>query len=178
MDLLLADPEMNATKAYIGAGYKARGNAAESSASRLLRDVKVKAALSFAMAKRSERTQVTADRVLTELAKIGFANLTDVWRWGEGAAGLIPSGELSEDAAAAVGEVSIKTQHGPGEAGGVTVEHKVKMHPKVSALQKLGEHFGLFNGLGGGSDPMDTARKIKEAVRAMDDATDPLDEPA
>ncbi len=57
----------NATAAYIRAGYAARGNAAESAACRLLRNVQVSAAIAAAQAARSARTQITQDWVLERL---------------------------------------------------------------------------------------------------------------
>lgn len=61
--------DANATQAYIRAGYKARGRAAENAASRLLGNVGVKAAIQERMDRRSERTQIDADYVLHGIAK-------------------------------------------------------------------------------------------------------------
>src|ERR1700746_3486508 len=69
--------DLNGKQAAIRAGYSA--NTAEVQASRLLRIVKIQVALSAAMRARSRNTEVTPDRVLAELAKIGFANMRDYW---------------------------------------------------------------------------------------------------
>jgi phage terminase small subunit len=68
--------DLNATAAYQRAGYKARGNAAEVNASRLLRNAQVKAAITKAQAERAARTGITSDRVLGELELLAFSDLT------------------------------------------------------------------------------------------------------
>ena len=66
--------DLNATAAYKRAGYDASGNAAESAASRLLRNVKVRSAIQMAMAERAKRTQITADEVVLRLLSIADAD--------------------------------------------------------------------------------------------------------
>jgi Terminase small subunit len=57
----------NATAAYARAGYAAKGNATEVNACRLLRHAKVAAAIKAKQEQRSERTQITADKVVAGL---------------------------------------------------------------------------------------------------------------
>lgn len=60
--------DLNATAAYKRAGYKPRTDAAAAeSASRLLRNVKVAAAVAAAQTKREQRTEITQDWVLGRL---------------------------------------------------------------------------------------------------------------
>lgn len=65
-------------QAAIRAGYSKK--TAEQTASRLLSFVKVKEAIAEAMENREKRTEITQDKVLRELAKIGFANMADYMR--------------------------------------------------------------------------------------------------
>lgn len=62
--------DLNATAAYKRAGYVAKGNAAEVSAHRLLRNPKVAAAIQSGMDARAERTQITADYVLSGIREV------------------------------------------------------------------------------------------------------------
>ena len=62
----VAHKDKNATAAYKLAGYKGTGNVAEAAASRMLRDVKVRAFIDFLIAKQVKRTQITADITVTE----------------------------------------------------------------------------------------------------------------
>jgi len=123
----------NATGAATIAGYAKPGQAGH----RLLKNVNIAKRIEKAQAKRSERTQVTVDKVVTELAKIGFANADDYFTWGERGVRLKNSEELTRDQKAAVGEVSETTT----KEGGTI---RIKLHDKLAALEKLGKHLGMF----------------------------------
>lgn len=69
--------DKNATAAYIRAGYKAKGNAAESRASQLLSNIKIRAAIDKRLTAILERVEITPERILQELAAIAFADTTD-----------------------------------------------------------------------------------------------------
>lgn len=71
--------DLNATQAAIRAGYSA--STANEQGSRLLANVSVKGVIEAAMDLRAERTDITADRVLRELAKIGFADIRKTIKW-------------------------------------------------------------------------------------------------
>lgn len=70
---------LNATQAYIEAGYTSRGNAAEVSASQLLRNPKVAAAVAEAMGQRSARVQIDADWMLQRLGEDVEADMADLY---------------------------------------------------------------------------------------------------
>lgn len=145
--------DLNGKQAAIRAGYSEK--TAEQQASRLLSNVKVQAAIQEAQAKRSEKTGITQERVLQELARIGFADIRKAVAWGSAPDGavdeegnpvlypveLLPSSEVDNDTAAAISEVSLTAQ-------GV----KLKMHDKLSALDKIARHLGMLNGSGAGED--------------------------
>jgi phage terminase small subunit len=65
----------NGTQAAIAAGYSERS--AHTLASRLLRKVEIKAAIERKTAKAFARYDVTPDKIVRELAKIGFSNVDD-----------------------------------------------------------------------------------------------------
>ena len=69
--------DLNGTQAYLRAGYKASEEAARRNASRLLTKADIQAAIREAMKAREQRTEVSADRVVKELAKIAFADIKD-----------------------------------------------------------------------------------------------------
>lgn len=138
--------DLNATQAAIRAGYSEK--TAKSQGNRLLTNADVATAIQRAKAKREKRTEITQDRVLQELARIGFSDIRNAVAFGgtitddEGEAhgvqvALKPSAEMDEETAAAISEVSLTGQ-------GV----KVKMHDKLSALDKLARHLGMLNGSG------------------------------
>ncbi|MEW6751472.1 MAG: terminase small subunit [Candidatus Latescibacterota bacterium] len=150
--------DCNATQAARRAGYSPK--TAKQQGQRLLTSVDVQQAVREAQQARSERTRITADRVLRELAAIAFSRLSDVATWSAAGPRLRPSEELSEDAAAAVQEVS-ETAAG---------RLRVKLHDKTRALDMLGRHLGIWEGEGRNrvDDPAEVARQICRFVREAD----------
>ncbi|NKX40334.1 terminase small subunit [Rhodobacteraceae bacterium R_SAG2] len=142
--------DLNATQAAIRAGYSVK--TAHSVGHENLKKPEIAKAIQEAQAKRSERTEITQDRVLQELARIGFGNLQNV---------LTPAGNLmavadwDEDAARSIASMEIITRPGGvDENGEREVEHvaKIKAWDKLSALEKLARHLGMLNGSGAGDD--------------------------
>jgi len=130
--------DLNASAAYIRAGFKARGNSAEVNAARLLRNAQVAKAIEHAMAERSARTQTSADRVICELAKIAFFDVTNALN-DDGS--IKPLSELDNDTAAVL--ASFEVVELASEQGSVT--HKIRLADKLRALELLGKHLGLFS---------------------------------
>ena len=83
--------DLNATQAAIRSGYSAA--TANQIGARLLANVKVAAAIAEAQAARSRRTEVTADRVVLELARVAFGDPRRVMSWGPGGVKLRPSAD-------------------------------------------------------------------------------------
>lgn len=124
--------DLNATQAAIRAGYSPR-TAAEQ-ACRLLTNVKVQAAVQAAKAARSERTEITADNVLRELAAIAFAHMGQYAAWHDDSVSLRDSSDVDPRAVAEV--------HQRATRSGVSVS--IKLHDKIAALTKLGDHLGIW----------------------------------
>jgi len=150
--------DLNATQAAIRAGFSRK--TAEQQGYQLLQKTSVAQAIEVAVAERSQRTQITADQVISELAKIGFSDIRKAVKWfsqadvafvdAEGMEGeiedgslrfavanqveLISSEDIDDDTAAAISEISMT------DKGGL----KVKFHDKRAALVDLGRHLKLF----------------------------------
>src|SRR4051794_7284774 len=127
--------DLNATQAAIRSGYSVA--TASEQASRLLANVKVAAAIAEAQAARSRRTEVTADRVVLELARIAFSDSRRVMSWGPGGVTLRDSAALTEEEAAIVAEASQTVT----EAGGTI---RLKTVDKLGALRLLAQHLGML----------------------------------
>ena len=147
--------DLNATQAAIRAGYS------EKSAARisveLLNKTQVQKSIEKAQAKRAERTEVTADRVVTELAKIAFADPRDLMEWGPDGLVLKDCRTIPDAAAAAVSEVSESND-------GI----KLKKLDKLKALELLGRHLGMFTDKVKMSGELDIATIIMEARNRAD----------
>ena len=124
--------DLNATQAAIRAGYSP--DTAQQMGSENLSKPVIKACLDRAMAERSKRTGVNADRVVRELAKIAFVNAADVIN----AKDATLRNDACEDDTAAIQSVKVKTF---GEDG---LEREIKMADKLKALELLGKHLGMF----------------------------------
>lgn len=127
--------DLNATAAAIRAGYSKK--TAYSLGQRLLKNVEVKKAIHKAMQDRQRRTNITQDRVLEELAAIGFAKATDYAQVTGEIVTIRSTGDLTPEQAAAIAGI---------EAGRYGV--RLKLHDKVRALELLGKHLGMFDGNG------------------------------
>lgn len=127
----------NATKAAIAAGYSAK--TAESQGSRLLRNVKVAAVLGERARRALERRELTAERILDEIAKVAFFDPRRLYNpYGS----LIPVQDLDEDVAAAVASVGTRELYADGQPFGVL--KNIKFADKLKALELLGRHRKLF----------------------------------
>jgi phage terminase small subunit len=129
--------DLNATQAAIRAGYSEK-NAFKIGARLVQKCTAVKDAIDSALAERSARTAVTADRVVRELARVAFADPRAVFSWGPDGVTLRSSEELTDDEAAVVAEVSeTRTETGGSIKG--------KLCDKLKALELLGRHLGMFS---------------------------------
>lgn len=128
--------DLNATQAAIRAGYSPA--TANRIGSRLLTNVVIRARVEKAMAERSKRTGINADRVLRELARIAFVNAADVIDFQTAT---IVSG-ASEDDTAAIASFRVKTIP---TTDGEGIEREIRLFDKLKALELLGKHLGLFN---------------------------------
>jgi phage terminase small subunit len=123
--------DLNATQAAIRAGYSS-ASAGELGCA-LLKNVKVRARIDAELAERSRRTGVTADRVVRELARVAFADITDVVDVDR--ATLRPNADRDDTAVIA----SVKVKEGDD-----FTEREIKMCDKLRALELLGKHMGMF----------------------------------
>lgn len=145
--------DLNATQAYLRAGYKVSENVAAVNAKRLLSNAKIDAAVQKAMEKRSDRTEITADKVLEEYAKLGFSEVSDYLEvvtervlvgydkeTGEPISDISQfvlmkdTKDIPPEKLAAISEVK---QHKDGSIS-------FKLHDKRGALDSIARHLGMF----------------------------------
>lgn len=147
--------DLNATQAAIRAGYSP--DTSKSIGSENLTKPDIQARIAKAMAERSKRTGVNADRVVIELAKIAFVNAVEVI---DPKTATVKEGASSDDTAA-IQSVKVKTF---GEDG---LEREIKMADKIKALELLGRHLGMWNDKLQVSGIKEEQAKLDDLIRQM-----------
>jgi phage terminase small subunit len=126
--------DLNATQAAIRAGYSTQ--TAYSIGNENLNKPEIRTRIDKAMAERSKRTGVNADRVILELARIAFVNAPDVVDTKNATV----KEDASDDDTAAISSVKVKIVDGDFSS----VEREIRFADKLKALELLGKHMGMF----------------------------------
>lgn len=148
--------DLNATQAAIRAGYSP--DTANEQGSRMLANVSIKNEIDKAMAERSKRTGINADRVILELAKIALANIADVV--DTDTATVNPW--ASSDDTAAIQSVKVKKS---SSNSGTMIEREVRMMDKLKALELLGKHLGMYqNNI---NVSVETSKKLDDIISQL-----------
>lgn len=135
--------DLNGSAAAARAGYASK--AVRQTAYKLMKRPRVKAAVDAAMAARARRLKITADRVLGELALLGFANFMDYFTPQADGTAHVDLSRLTRDQAAAIAEVTVEEfVSGRGAAGREVRRVKVKLADKSRNLELIGKHLGMF----------------------------------
>lgn len=135
--------DLNAARAAVRAGYSKK--TANKIGYNNLQNPDIQAGIEEGRKALSERTNITQDRIMGELAKVGFSDLTQALTphgtllhpedWGEEVKGFVktvkvkkqPSGEYDEDGKPILVDVQ-----------------EIQAWDKLSALEKMGKHLGMF----------------------------------
>ena len=125
---------MSEVAAYEAAGYaRDLGNACH-----LAQKPHIRARVQELMERAGRRAEITAARVLQEMAKLAFYNPADYIKIDEDGSAIVDLSKLDRDQAAAITEVISER----GEDG--KVKTRIKLADKKAALVELGRHFGLW----------------------------------
>lgn len=136
--------DLNATQAAVRAGYSAKTAAVIGVEN--LRKPNVAEAITERQAKLAAKHDITLDRIVAELAKIGFANMGDYMRVGANGDPYLDFSKLTREQTAALAEVTVEDfVDGRGEDAREVKRVKFKLWDKRAALVDLGKHLGLFD---------------------------------
>lgn len=127
--------DKNATRAAERAGY-----AEPQYGCQLLMKTNVLSAIKRQLKAMAERQLITADRILAELAAIGFSNFKDLVKENGSLASV---SSMPREVSAAIREVRVKTISG-GDNGDID-ETTYKLHDKRAALSDLAKHLNLLS---------------------------------
>lgn len=151
--------DLNATQAATRAGYSAR--TANEQGARLLANVSVRSALTAAIEARAARTDITADRVLKELARIAFFDIRKLYRED---GGMKAPHELDDEAAAVLAGVeTTEIMAGENVVGNTK---KAKVFDKGAALTLAMRHLGMLKDRLEIEDVTDRAEQMRQKRQA------------
>lgn len=149
--------DLNAAQAAVRAGYSSgkRNTSARSQGHRLLGYPAIAAAVAASQAKLAVKSDVTAQRVIDELAMIAFFDPRGLF---DDAGNARPTHELPPELARTL---SVETS----KAMGVTVNYGTRIKPwdKPRALELLARHLGILK------DKVEHSGEVAVAVRMVDE---------
>lgn len=137
--------DLNATRAYKVAYPKfKKDETANAAASRMLRNVKIQEYISEKQKEIEQRTEITQDMVIKELAKIAFLDIRKLYTEN---GQLKNIADIDTDTAGAISQLeTLEEYEGYGnDREKIGDTQKVKLLDKTRALELLGRHLGIFN---------------------------------
>jgi phage terminase small subunit len=139
--------DLNASQAAKRAGYSKK--TAYSQGQRLLKNVEIKKAIDAAMRKREEKTEITAARVLQEIAILAFSDLKDYIEINDDTGAVRAKGfdQMPPNASRALESITENRtvrEDAKGEDSIINEKVTFKLHSKTAALEALCKHLGLF----------------------------------
>jgi phage terminase small subunit len=138
--------DLNGTRAAIAAGYSPK--TARSAASRLLTKDNIKTLIAELTKTKADKLDVSAERVLRELAFMAFANMKDYIGVQQDGMAYVDLSKLTRDQAAAIQEITTEEFTLPEseyEEARTVTKVKFKLSDKRGSLELLGKYLKLFN---------------------------------
>lgn len=132
--------DLNPSEAVIKAGYNMTKLSAYVQGCNLLKKSKVQEEIARLQSATSKKLEITAERVIMEMAKIAFSNIGGLFDPKTG--NLKKVDQMDPNDLAAVSGISIDDLGG-NHRQSITTK-KIRMYDKIRALEKLGLHLGLF----------------------------------
>lgn len=139
----------------------------------LMHDPLIKAEIERYRAERAQKFNVTADRIIAELVKVAFSSLGDYVRIAKDGTPIIDCSDVGEEELSALSEIQQDIYYertGAAEDDAEPVKKtKIKLHPKLQALEQLGRIFKMFgdSSITDTDTPEQKAAKLQALVRSM-----------
>lgn len=132
--------DLNATQAAVRAGYSE--NTAGAIGHENLKKPEIAAYISELQVQLAQNAKVTPEMVISELKKIGFSNIQDFIEEGNTIKDL---SSIPREIAASVKSIKkVQTDWGSGDDAGTKTSVSFEVYDKLSALEKIGRHLGIF----------------------------------
>jgi len=135
--------DLNSSRAAISAGYSTKNS--NVTGPRLLANVRIASEIQKAMDARAKRCEITADRVLREIALLGFSNMGDYIQIQKDGSFFVDFSKLTREQQAVIQEATVEEyMEGKGENARQVRRMKFKLADKGQNLERLGKHLKLF----------------------------------
>lgn len=115
-------------------------DSARQEANRLLDRDDIQGYLQKLRAELSEKTGISQQKVLNEIARIAFADIRNYYKGDDQLKAIT---DLDDNEAAALASVKMYEEYSQGEPIGINKE--IKMYDKLAGLEKLARHLGMYN---------------------------------
>ena len=126
--------DLNGTKAAIRSKFSEK--TARSKASQLLTKVNIQERIAELKEKRAKRMEVTQDRILEELAILGYSNIKDYIKAStDGFIVFKDIDQITEEQARAIESIKVCVKEGKVE---------FKLHSKTKTMEMICRHLGMF----------------------------------
>lgn len=136
--------DLNATRAYkVAYPNCKKDETARANGSRLLTKANIQIYVADKMKEREQRTEITQDRVIKELAKIAFLDIRKLYTEN---GQLKNVADIDSETAGAISSLeTLEEYEGYGdEREKIGDTQKVRLLDKTKALELLGKHLGMF----------------------------------
>jgi len=135
--------DFNATKASQRAGYSKKTS--YSIGHELLKKPEIQEAIQKRVGKLTTKADITVERIVSELAKVGFSNLGEYFRISKDGEPYIDLSAITPEQSAALQEIMVEDfTDGRGDGARDVRRVKIKTLDKLNALDKLGKYLGMF----------------------------------
>ncbi len=164
--------DLNAERAAVAAGYSK--SVAHTKAYQWVSNSKTKPhvfnAIQKAVKKRADKYEITADRVLGEIAKLAYSNIKDFLHIENGDV-YVDLSKMTPEQSAALSEIVVdrhiyRGRRGRNGNGDEIRRTKVKLADKISALALLGKHLKLFTEVHHHTGSVSLAERMERAEKA------------
>lgn len=139
------DPRGAAIRAWPKKAGEVKPNVLDTRALDFMKRPLIQAAIAERMAAAMDRLEISADRILREVAKIAFSNIGDYVRITAEGEPYVDLSDVNSDQLAAVAEVTVEDfKDGRGDEARDVKRVKFKLHDKLNGLDKLMRYRGLY----------------------------------
>jgi hypothetical protein len=134
----------------------------------MLKRDNIRVTIAAEQAKIAQRHNLTVDRIIGELALIGFANMLDYITLQADGSVSVDLSNLARDQAAAIQDITVdEYMDGRGHDARPVKRIKFKLSDKRAALVDLGKHLGMFKDLSESTRKLDATNAFLDIVKAM-----------